>query len=561
MTSAGPVTQLADELVEVLFRREPLSPSMLGLDGAHDRLADPSAAADAEYRALFTGVAERADALLRTELDATDRVTAATIAQQARAQVAMIDTRAIEFTVTDFFVGPAGMVLTVLPMLGLGTPELAEAYLKRLAALPEFLSGALARHRQGVADGLTPVARLVESAMRHLDRYLADEANDPLRGQPAPDGVEDYDARRDALLADVVRPAFRAYRDGIGELLPQARPDEQPGLRWLPGGDARYAALAAVHTSTDRTPDDLHDTGLRLIADLAREYAEVGGRVFGTTELPAIFERMRTDPALRWDSAEEVLEAARTAIGRAEEAAPRWFGRLPANRCEVRPVPPADAEGAAAAFYMAPAMDGSRPGVYFANTDRFGERFRHVAEATAFHEAVPGHHFQISLALELDELPLLRRIADVNAFAEGWGLYSERLAEEMGLYSDDVARLGMLSADSMRAGRLVVDTGLHAKGWSRRQAVDYLLANTPMAEVEINAEVDRYTGYPGQALSYMVGRLELQRLRSVAEQALGDRFDIRAFHDLVLGGGALPMSVLEGVVEDWVLRVKEDAGQ
>jgi uncharacterized protein (DUF885 family) len=555
MTSAGPVTQLADELVEVLFRREPLSPTMLGLDGAHDRLADPSAAADAEYRALFADVAERADALLRTELSAADRVTAATVAQQARAQVAVIDTRMVEFTITDFFVGPAGAMLTILPMIGLGTPELAEAFLRRLAALPDYLAGALVRHQEGAADGLTPVARLVNSAIAHLDRYLADADGDPLRSQPAPDGVTDFDARRDALLADVVRPAFRAYRDGIEALLPQARPDERAGLRWLPGGDARYAALAAVHTSTDRTPEDLHSTGLRLIENLAREYAEVGERVFGSTELPVIFEKMRTDPALRWDSAEELLEAARTAIARAEAAAPQWFGRLPAKACEVRPVPPADAAGAAAAFYLAPAMDGSRPGVYFANTDRFAERFRHVAEATAFHEAVPGHHFQLSIALELDELPMLRRIADVNAYTEGWGLYSERLAEEMGLYSGDVARLGMLSADSMRAGRLVVDTGLHAKGWSRQQAVDFLRENTPMAEVEIQAEIDRYIGYPGQALSYMVGRLELQRLRSVAQEALGERFDLRAFHDLVLGGGALPMSVLEGVVEDWIKAV------
>jgi uncharacterized protein (DUF885 family) len=200
---------------------------------------------------------------------------------------------------------------------------------------------------------------------------------------------------------------------------------------------------------------------------------------------------------------------------------------------------------------MMPSLDGKRPGVYFANTYQAHERGRQTSEATAFHEAVPGHHFQQAISLELTGLPLLRRCADVNAYAEGWGLYCERLADEMGLYSGDVDRLGMLTLDSMRAGRLVVDTGLHSKGWSRQQAIDYLMTNTPMAPVEIVAEVDRYIAAPGQALSYMVGRLEIQRLRAEAARTLGDRFDIRAFHDLVLGGGPLPLSVLDQVVTRW----------
>jgi uncharacterized protein (DUF885 family) len=550
---AATVAALADELVEVLFDQDPLSPTLMGVDAPHVALPDLSESAEAGFRARFVDVAERAEALAGAELSTADELTRGTVAQQARSAVAMLDSLLVEYTVTDFFVGPASLLLTQLPMLQLTTPELAEAFLLRLAAVPGYLAGVLARHRTGVAAGRTPVARLVESAITHLDRYLGDPAGDPLAQHEAPAaGPADFAARRDQLLADVVRPAFAAYRDGLTELRSAARPEEHCGLHWLPDGDAAYAALAAVHTSTERTPDELHETGLRLIAELAAEYAEVGRRVFGTTELPEIFRRMRTDEQLRWDSAEEILDAARDAIGRAEAAAPNWFGRLPDKPCEVRAVPPTEAAGAAPAYYLPPSLDGSRPGVYFANTDRFGERFRHSAQSTAYHEAVPGHHFQISLALELTDLPLLRRIASVTAYVEGWGLYSERLAEEMGLYSDDVARLGMLSADSMRAGRLVVDTGMHAKGWSRQQAVDFLLENTPMAEVEIQAEIDRYIAFPGQALAYMVGRLEIQRLRRVAEQALGERFDVRAFHDLVLGGGALPLSVLEQIVTDWV---------
>jgi uncharacterized protein (DUF885 family) len=214
-------------------------------------------------------------------------------------------------------------------------------------------------------------------------------------------------------------------------------------------------------------------------------------------------------------------------------------------------VPADDAPGAPGAYYMPPAMDGTRPGTYFANTYRATERHRHISEATAFHEAVPGHHFQITIAQELTDLPLLRRLAPITAYEEGWGLYSERLADEMGLYSDPVARLGMLNEDSMRAARLVVDTGLHAQGWSRQQAVDYMRTATPMAQVEIESEVDRYIADPGQALAYMVGRLEIQRIRADAARTLGDRFDIRGFHDTVLGGGPLPLTVLSDVVAEW----------
>jgi len=220
----------------------------------------------------------------------------------------------------------------------------------------------------------------------------------------------------------------------------------------------------------------------------------------------------------------------------------------------VEEVPAAAAPGAPAAYYMAPSADGSRPGTYFANTYQVTERFKHTAEVTAFHEAIPGHHFQISLALSLDDIPLLRRVNGFTAYVEGWGLYTERLAQEMGLYSGDVALLGMLSMDSLRAGRLVVDTGLHAKGWSREQAIDYLRTNSPMPLVEIEAEVDRYIAYPGQALSYMVGRLEILRMRQAAERRLGDRFDIRAFHDVVLGSGAVPLGVLDTLVGEWVER-------
>ncbi|MDQ0382309.1 DUF885 domain-containing protein [Amycolatopsis thermophila] len=547
------VVKLADEFVEALFDAEPLWPAVLGLDSDRDGLGDLSEEAEAAYRERLEDFVRRAGALDPATVSGEDRVTRDVLLDQARGYLDRLDAHLVEYTVSDIFVAPAVGLLTILPMVGVADDEQGRRHLRRLAAIPRYLEQAADRHRAGVAAGRVPVEHLVRAAIAHLDRYLAAPDADPLLRQPAP--TEDFGRERERVLAEVVRPAFAAYRDALAtDIAPHGRPPEKPGVCWLPDGERIYAALARAHTTTDRTPDELHETGLRIIADLAGEYTEIGSRVFGTADLAEIFRRLRTDPDLRWRSAEELLDTARAAIGRAEEAAPAWFGRIPPHPWRVEPVPPAEAPGGPAAFYLQPSVDGSRPGIYFANTHEVTERFRHAAEVMAFHEAIPGHHFQLSTALTLTDLPLLRRIGDFNAYAEGWGLYSERLAHEMGLYSDDVALLGMLTMDSMRAGRLVVDTGLHAKGWSRRQAVDYLRENTPMPQVEIESEVDRYIAYPGQALSYMVGRLEIQRVRARAERALGERFDIRAFHDLVLGGGALPMSVLEAVVDEWIAR-------
>ncbi|MEV5300753.1 DUF885 domain-containing protein [Amycolatopsis methanolica] len=547
------VVKLADEFVDALFDAEPLWPAVLGLESDRDGLGDLSEEAEAAYRDRLEGFVRRAEEIDPAGLGAEDRVTRDVLLSQARGNLDRLDSHLVEFTISDIFVAPAVSLLTILPMVGLPDDEQGRRHLGRLAAIPRYLEQAADRHRAGVAAGRVPVEHLVRAAIGHLDRYLAAPDSDPLLRQPAPS--EEFAAERERVLAEVVRPAFAAYRDALAtDIAPHGRPPEKPGVCWLPDGERIYASLARTHTTTDRTPDELHETGLRIIGELAAEYREIGSRVFGTGDLAEIFRRLRTDPELRWRSAEELLDTARSAISRAEEAAPRWFGRIPPHKWVVEPVPAAEAPGGPAAFYLQPSVDGSRPGIYFANTHEVTERFRHAAEVTAFHEAIPGHHFQLSTALTLTDLPLLRRIGDFNAYAEGWGLYSERLAAEMGLYSDDVALLGMLTMDSMRAGRLVVDTGLHAKGWSRQQAVDYLREHTPMPQVEIESEVDRYIAYPGQALSYMVGRLEIQRVRARAEQALGERFDIRAFHDLVLGGGALPLSVLEAVVDEWIAQ-------
>lgn len=567
--------QLADELTEAIFDAAPVAATVLGMRDRDDRLPDYSEAGTAAYAARLEDILARAGTAGAGERGgpvevggaggvsgaAQQRMTLAVVRAQAQIELDHLATRAPEYTVTDFFVSPLGNLLTLMPMIGLTEPAHADSYLTRLAGLPSLLGTLADRHRAGIAAGRLPVRRLVGAAVAQLDRQLADPAGDPLRMPQPPAGANGYAAERDRLLADVVHPAMARYRDQLDtDVVPHGRPDDQPGLCWLAEGEDYYARLVRAYTTTGRSPDELHQIGLDLIANLRDEYAEIGARALGTSDLDEIFSRLRTDPALRWRDGEELLAHARATVARAEQVAPQWFGRLPSQQCVVEEVPAAQAPGSAAAYYTDPALDGSRPGIYHANTHQASERGRATYEAVAFHEAVPGHHFQMTLAQDLTELPLLRRLIPFIAYSEGWGLYTERLADEMGLYSNEVARLGMLSMDSMRAARLVVDTGLHVKGWSRQQVVDYLRANTANPLPEIEAETDRYIAAPGQALAYMVGRLEFQRLRAGAERALGDRFDIRAFHDTVLGSGGLPLTVLAELVDGWVDARLRDGG-
>ncbi|WP_238005689.1 DUF885 domain-containing protein [Dactylosporangium sp. AC04546] len=544
------VNQLADELLEVMLDFFPIGASLLGIPGRDDRMRDYTEAGDTAIKERALAIAGRAGELDPAGLGDDDRLTLGVVVQQAQSIVDTVEVRATEYAITDTWTAPAAALLVQLPMVALSDTDRAHGYLARLKQLPESLAQIAQRHRDGIAAGRRPVRHLVEGAVAHLDRYLANPDGDPLRKPAAED--DGFAAERDRLVAEVVRPAIAAYREVLaGEIAPASRGLDEAGMCFLPGGDDLYARQVRLHTTTGRTPDELHAIGLDLIAGLRSEFAEIGAEAFGTDDTDAVMRRLRTDPALRWRDGEEILDAARQTIERAEKAAPDWFGTLPAQRCTVAAVPADEAPGAPAAYYLAPAVDGSRPGIYFANTSQPGGRDRTLSEATAFHEGVPGHHLQISLALELTGLPLLRRIGMFTAYGEGWGLYAERLADEMGLYSGPLARLGMLATDSMRAARLVVDTGIHAKGWSREQVVDYLRANTVMPEVEIQSETDRYIADPGQALAYMVGRLEIRRLREDARAALGDRFDIRAFHDTVLTCGPLPLDILAERVTAW----------
>ena len=464
-----------------------------------------------------------------------------------------------ELTVSATMSGVQTAVIATVPKVTLGTAQQAWAYLERCGKLDRYLRQAADRLRAGIDHGRTPSERGVRAAIAQLDEYLATPpAQDPLL---APDPPADVDpARWRGRLLEVVaasvRPAMLGYRACLErEVLPLARPDDRCGLCFLPDGETVYRNAARRHTTTPRDLDELHRLGQELVAGLAEEYRALESRALGTSDLAEIFGRLRGDPSLRFDTAGEILQSARDALARANAAVPDWFGRVPAVPCRVDEMSPLEAKDAVLGYYQPPSDDGRRPGIHWLNTHAPRTRTRYEYETLAFHESVPGHHLQFALAQELRDLPRFRRLGYVTAYSEGWALYTERLADEMGLYSGDLARLGMLSFDSWRACRLVVDTGIHRLGWSRSRAIDYLLANSALTPGNVENEVDRYIAEPGQALAYMVGRIELERLREHARQRLGGRFDIRAFHDAVLLGGGVPLPVLAEEIERWIAGV------
>src|SRR5271157_5083424 len=545
---------LAAELLTTVLDADPVTGSLYGFPVYDDLLPDLSDAAEREQVSRLTSIAVRGEQFSGEGLGETELQTLDFVRFLARQMADAAAVPAVEFTISDTFVAPVCGVLTMLPKVALDTEERRRGYLTRLRAMPDMLATAAERHREGTAAGRTAVHRLVDAAIVQLDLMIGD----PNVGTLARTDVDvgGFPEEVSAAIEHHVRPALTTYREVLrDDVLPSARDDAHPGICFLPGGDEMYLALARLHTSTTCSPDELHATGREIVEQVREEFTETGSRLWNTTETAEIFDRLSNDLSLRYQDRQEMLDHARRAVAAAEAEAPRWFATVPDEPCTVEAVPEAEEAGMAAAYYMPGAIDGSRTGTYYLNTSKPEERQRYAAEDTAFHEAVPGHHFQLTIAMESEDLPAARRVLHDTACAEGWGLYSERLADEMGLYSDDLSRMGLFVADSWRASRLVVDTGLHAMGWSRQQAVDWMSEHTPLPRIEVESEVDRYISYPGQALAYMVGRREIVRLRSMATEAVGAAFDLREFHDLVLRAGILPLPALARTVERWVERV------
>lgn len=555
---------LCEQYWAVELERHPTSATLLGVHDHDDRLEDLSEDGDAAHIALLADLRGRLEELTPQLARPSERVTASLLEHQLRSAITDLELRLVELA-SDHMDGPHAALLMTAPQLTYPEPSHAAAALIRYSQVPRLLGQALDRFRAGLDAGRTPAAAVLARTLNTLEGYLAGPLeSDPFLAAGLPDdweGAGAWQAEATELVQDRIRPTFRVYRDVLrDEVLPHARDDEHAGWCWLPDGEALYAATVARHTTLDRSPEELHELGRQLCeVDLPARFAELGPAAVGTADPAEIFRRLRTDPSLRHRDADEVLALARASVERATAAMAGWFGRLPRAACRVEPVPDFLAADAPYAYYFPPAPDRSRPGTYFVNTADPTGASRTEAESIAFHEAIPGHHLQISISQELDGLPEFQRHDGATAYIEGWGLYAERLADEMGLYSGPLDRIGMLTADAWRCARLVVDTGLHALGWSRQRAIDYFAVHTPVPLDQIEPEVDRYLAIPGQALSYKVGHLEIERLRAQAAAQLGERFDVAGFHDAVLGSGAVTLPVLGTVVGDWVDSVSRAA--
>jgi uncharacterized protein (DUF885 family) len=431
-----------------------------------------------------------------------------------------------------------------------GTPELRAQALARFALLPGYVDDQIAALRAGVAQGWSAPRLVVDRVVGQLDLLLAGGADASPFASPAQ--RDDDPAFRSAFLALVrerVEPALRRYREFlVGEYAPRAR--ASLAAAETPGGLACYRAQLLAATTLDLPPEEVHARGLAGVADAEREISAISARSFGGTSVAALLERLRSDPAYRYRDEADVLARAQQTLERAWAALPRAFARLPRARAALEPIPAYQAR-TAAAHYLAAALDGSRPGTYRVRTVEPAGQSWTQGESVAFHEVVPGHHLQIALANESDALPRIARFLGTSGFSEGWGLYAEQLADDLGLYSSDADRVGMLSSRAFRAARMVVDTGIHALGWDRERAVSFLLEHTVMSRLQAEQEVDRYIAWPGQAPSYFLGYQEILALRGEAQRRLGERFDLRAFHEAVLGSGSTTLPLLRERVEAW----------
>ncbi|HEY4978864.1 MAG TPA: DUF885 family protein [Candidatus Acidoferrum sp.] len=437
-----------------------------------------------------------------------------------------------------------------------------EDYISRLRLMPRLFDQTIIQMQKGMADKLMPPRFLLDKAVEQANGIAKQKPDDSPFAQPFktfPKSISEADQTRlreqgVAAIRDAVLPAYVRFTKFVKEdYAPHGRTEF--GVWSLPDGDNYYAFQVKQSTTTDLTPQQIHDLGLAQVKEIEVRMKEVAAQL-GYKDLKSFNAAVAADPKLHAHSRQQILDLYTKYINQMYAKLPELFGRLPKAKVEVMQVEEFREKEAPSAAYNPPAMDGSRPGHVMVDTGDFAKRLLLDIETTSYHEGVPGHHMQGSIAQELPELPPFRQNEYFTAYTEGWALYSERLGKELGFFQDPYSYYGHLQDDMLRAIRLVVDTGLHSKHWSRQQVVDFFHEHSPEDEVSVQSETDRYIAWPGQALGYKIGQLEILKLRQYAKDQLGAKFDIRAFHDEVLDGGALPMDVLRERIEDWVALQK-----
>jgi uncharacterized protein (DUF885 family) len=546
------------------LRENPLAAAYLG-DRRYDRLwPDLSPAARAASENADRAVRQQLAAVDPSALDAGDRLNLELFGR-LYAEREREDAYGLDYLPVSHRDGvqTAHELAELLPFASVSDYE---NWLARLTALPTYIAQTEALMREGVKRGLVPPKVTMQRVPAQIATQLADDPARspfyrPFEKMPSsipPAEQERLRAAARRVIGEKVVPAYRGFDTFFrNEYLPASR--DSVGVWDTPGGERWYQDRVAWFTTTAMSADEVHALGLAEVARIRGEMQKIIEQVGFKGSFEEFLVYLRTDPRFRHTDPQKLFDAYLAMSKRVDPLLTSYFGKLPRMPYGVRPIPAESAPDTTTAYYQPPSVDGRRAGYYYVNLYKPEERPTYEIPVLTIHEAVPGHHLQIALAQELGELPKFRRDFEATAFVEGWALYSESLGEEMGLYADPYDKFGQLTYEMWRAVRLVVDTGIHHKRWSRQQAIDYFKANAPKSELDIVNEIDRYIAWPGQALAYKVGELRIKQLRRDAEAALGERFDIRAFHDVVLGSGAIPLDVLERNVRDWQRSVQQGA--
>jgi uncharacterized protein (DUF885 family) len=546
------VKALADTYLAAWFDRFPEQITQFGVPNHHqDKLTDNSLDAIKAWQAREDAWLTEAKQIDPATISAPPlRATYALLRESLEGPIALRACRNELWTVSQFVNAwqvQDGYIVTIQPV---GTDDARKDALARWGSLPKYIDNEISNLRDGIKAGYTAAKGNVRITIDQFNTLLAGPISaSPFDSPSVRDKDPEFKKSFDTLVKNQINPALKKYRDFlVKEYLPVAR--ESIAVSAIPNGAACYDASVRYHSSLPVRAAQVHEIGLKKVDAIAAEMKEIAEKSFHTSDVPALLTKLRTDKQYLFKDRAALIAYSQAALARAKEKVPVDFGLWPKADVVIQPYP-AFREKNGPNEYNSPAEDGSRPGVFFINAYQAEKQSRVEAESTAFHETIPGHHLQGAIALENKNIHPLGRYGGNSGYGEGWALYAERLCDELHLFSDDVERLGMLSDQQLRAVRLVVDSGIHTKNWTRQQAIDYMLAHTAENEHDATAEIDRYIIYPGQATAYMLGAIEIRNARDAAQQTMGARFNIKAFHDRVLEDGAVPLTFLKQKIAAW----------
>ncbi|CAP02838.1 conserved hypothetical protein; putative signal peptide [Acinetobacter baumannii SDF] len=558
------LNQLLQEQWEYTLKNNPETATTLGDLRYNDRWTESSKSQIEKDKKTTQNFLKRFEAIDSTGFSATDQLNKDLMIYQLKETLKNYDLKLYEMPFNQMW----GLHLQFpgfISAIPFDNTKQYQDYITRLKQIPLILDQGIQLAKQGQKDGLMPPKYLIEKVGKQIDSIATPAGKDSVFASPLKQFPKNISkAEQERLSREIlqtidqnVRPAYQKLGAFIQkDYLPYGRQHE--GIWSLPNGDELYRFYVENNTTTSESPENIHQLGLKEVARIEAEMLKIA-KAQGFNDLKSFQQSLKTNPAVFPKSREEILEIYRGYIAQMQPELPKFFGLLPKNKVEVLPVEQYREKEAAGAEYHQGTPDGSRPGQVYVNTGDFSERSKISMEATAYHEAIPGHHMQIDIAQNLPNLPMFRKQPNHTAYIEGWALYAEQLGKDVGFYKDPLSDYGRLSSELFRACRLVVDTGVHYKKWTRQQMIDFMREHSALDEPDIQAETDRYIAFPAQALAYKMGQLKILELRELAKHELGDRFDIKAFHDMVLNAGTLPLNILDARIKNWIKEQKAAA--